>query len=201
MPVYRICFHLNNILFVTLVVYCVKNVLCHIKLRIAWETVLQVPEPAIVHDAEEESPEEVSDDGGDEEDHHVHDSELDQLLTKHGLPAQLPQLQLLLQVLDVVVSCRLAILFVARNLILGNIFLFPDLATYFLLTSFLLLRNETIISNDASILQLFLTNLGDVDKYVLNSLILKHFIGEELEGEAVHAVQDVLLSGADVQRF
>ena len=61
---------------ITLIVDSVKNVLSNIKLRIPGETLLKVPEPAVVHDAEEESSEEVTNDGGEEENKHVKNSQL-----------------------------------------------------------------------------------------------------------------------------
>ena len=69
----------------------------YLEIRVLWELCLHVPEPAGVHDSEEERPEEVPDEDGDEGEHGVHDGELDELLAEHRLPAELAEVELLLQ--------------------------------------------------------------------------------------------------------
>ena len=80
-------------------------------------------------------------------------------------PAELPQLDLLLEVLDVVLSGGLAILLIAGDLVFGDVFLFPDLAADFLLASFLVLWNEALlVSLNIGLREKSLLHFCDVDK-------------------------------------
>ena len=91
---------------------------CHLKVRVLWKLFLQVPEPARVKQSENDALEEVSDEEGHEREDSVHDGEFHQLLAEHGLPAELPQVQLLFQVVDVAVGGGGAVL--ARGLDLSG---------------------------------------------------------------------------------
>ena len=79
----------------------------YLEIWVFGEGFLQVPaEPAWVEHPEEEADEEVAPEGGHDGEDEVHDGQLHQLLSEHGLPAQLSQLQLLSQVVVVLVGHR-----------------------------------------------------------------------------------------------
>ena len=61
----------------------------YLEVRVLRESLLQIPaEPAWVEDSEKHTDKEITPEYGHDSEEEVHDGQLDQLLPKHGLPAQ-----------------------------------------------------------------------------------------------------------------